>query len=96
VGIISRSHKDRSLRRDRVSTALRVRVAVYSRRRGLGSIHDLASAVGFVVSVISKMRSGLSIRGTTRRWWRKARTVAAVSPRPARYLSTARSESNCL
>jgi hypothetical protein len=30
------------------------------------------------------MRSGLSIRGTTRRWWRKARTVAAVSPRSAR------------
>jgi hypothetical protein len=35
-------------------------------------------------------------RGATRRWWRKARTVAAVSPRPARYLSSARSESNRL
>jgi hypothetical protein len=62
----------------------------------LCSIHDLASATGFAVSVISKMRSGLSIRGTTRRWWRKARTVAAVSPRPASFLSAARSESNRL
>jgi hypothetical protein len=74
-----------------VSTALRARVAAYSRKRGLGSIRDLASATGFAVSVISKMWSGLSIRGTTHRWWRKARTVAAVSPRPARFLSAARS-----
>jgi hypothetical protein len=64
--------------------------------RGLGSIRDLASATGFAVSVISKMRSGLSFRGTTRRWWRKARTVVAVSPRTARFLSAARSESNRL
>jgi hypothetical protein len=35
VGSISRSHRDRSLRRDRVSTALRARVAAYYRRRGL-------------------------------------------------------------
>jgi hypothetical protein len=35
VGSISRSHRDQSLRRDRVSTALRARVAAYSRRRGL-------------------------------------------------------------
>jgi hypothetical protein len=68
VGSISRSHRDRSLRTDRESTALRARVAAYSRRRGLCSIHDLASAMGSAVSVISKMRSGLSIRGTTRRW----------------------------
>jgi hypothetical protein len=53
VGSISRSHRDRSLRRDRVSTALHARVAAYSRRRGLGSIRDLASATGFAVSVIS-------------------------------------------
>jgi hypothetical protein len=71
-------------------------VAAYSRRRGLGSIRDLANTTGFAVSVISKMRSSLSIRGTTRLWWRKARTVAAVSPRAARFLSTARSESNRL
>jgi hypothetical protein len=71
-------------------------VAAYSRRRGLGSIRDLASATGFILSVISKMRSGLSIRGTTCRWWRKARTVAAVSPRTARFLSATRSESNRL
>jgi hypothetical protein len=42
------------------------------------------------------MQSGLSIRGTTRRWWRKARTVAAVIPRAARLLSAARSESSRL
>jgi hypothetical protein len=71
-------------------------VSTYSRRRGLGSIRDLASATGFAVSVISKMQSGLSIRGTTRRWWRKARTVAAVSPRAARLLSAAKSESSRL
>jgi hypothetical protein len=76
--------------------ALRARVAAYSRRRGLGSIRDLASATGFAVFVISKMRSGLSIRGTTRWWWRKARTVAAVSPRTAMFLSAARSVSNRL
>jgi hypothetical protein len=73
--------------------ALRARVAAYSRRRGLGSIRDLTSATGFAVSVISKMQSGLSIKGTTRRWWRKARTVAAVSPRTAWFLIAARSES---
>jgi hypothetical protein len=56
-----------SLRRDRVSKALRAWVAAYSRRRGLCSMRDLASAMGSAVSVISKMRSGLSIRGTTRR-----------------------------
>jgi hypothetical protein len=77
-----------------VSTVFHARVAAYSRRRGLGSIRDLASATGFAVSVISKIRSGLSIRGTTRWWWRKARTVAAVSLRAARFLSAARSESN--
>jgi hypothetical protein len=50
--------------------ALRTRVAAYSRRRGLCSVRDLASAMGSTASVISKMRSGLSIRGTIRRWWR--------------------------
>jgi hypothetical protein len=42
------------------------------------------------------MQSGLSIRGTTRRWWRKARTPAAVSPRVAKFLKAARSESSRL
>jgi hypothetical protein len=55
---------------------------------------DLTSAMGSAVSVISKMRSGLSIRGTTRRWWRKARTAPAVSPRSAKFFSASRSESN--
>jgi hypothetical protein len=65
-------------------------------RRGLGSIRDLASATGSAASVISKTQSGLSIRGTTRQWWRKARTVTAVSPRAARFLSAARRESSRL
>jgi hypothetical protein len=42
------------------------------------------------------MQSDLSIRGTIRRWWRKARTPAAVSPRVARFFRAARSESSCL
>jgi hypothetical protein len=67
VGSISRSHKDRSLRRDWASTVLRARVAAYSRKRGVCSIRDLTSAEGFAVSVMSKMRSGLSISGTIRR-----------------------------
>jgi hypothetical protein len=52
VGSISRSHGDRSLRNNRVSTALRARVSAYSHWRGLGSIRDLASATGFAVSII--------------------------------------------
>jgi hypothetical protein len=63
---------------------------------GVGSIRDLASATGSASSIISKMQSGLSIRGTIRRWWRKARTVAAVIPRVARLFSAARSESSRL
>jgi hypothetical protein len=49
---------------------------------------------GSASSVISKMRSDLSIKGTIRRWWRWARTTSAVSPRPVRFLSAARRESN--
>jgi hypothetical protein len=63
VGSISRSHRDQSLRADLGSMALRARVAAYSRRRGLYSVRDLASAMGSAASVILKMRSGLSIRG---------------------------------
>jgi hypothetical protein len=63
-------------------------------QEGACSIRDLANAMGSAVSVISKMWSGLSIRGTTCRWWRKARTAPAVSPRSARFFSASRSESN--
>jgi hypothetical protein len=63
---------------------------------GVGSIRDFSSAMGSATSVISKKQSGLSIRGTIRRWWRKVRTVAAVTPRAARLLSAARSESSRL
>jgi hypothetical protein len=79
-----------------VSTALRARVSAYPRSRGVGSIRDLASATGSATSVISKMQSGLSIRGTIRRWWRKVRTVAAISPRVAKFFSAARRESSRL
>jgi hypothetical protein len=50
--------------------AHRARVAAYSCRRGLCSDRDLANATGSTASVISKMRSDLSIKGTIRRWWR--------------------------
>jgi hypothetical protein len=49
-----------------VSTALRARVSAYGRSRGVGSIRDLARSTGLAASVISKMQSGLSIKGTTR------------------------------
>jgi hypothetical protein len=42
-------------------------VAAYSRGRRSGINHDYASATGSASSCISKMRSGLSIRGTIRR-----------------------------
>jgi hypothetical protein len=45
-------------------------------------------------SVISKMQSGLSIRGTIRRFWRKARTPNAVSPCAARLFRAARTGSS--
>jgi hypothetical protein len=79
-----------------VSTALRARVAAYSRRRGLWSIRDLTSATGFTISVISKMRSGLSIRGNDPPVVEEGEDSPAVSPRPARFLNAARSESNRL
>jgi hypothetical protein len=74
--------------------ARRARVAALSHSKGLGSIRDLANATGSASSVISKMRSGLSIKGTIRRWRRWARMTSTFSPRPARFLSAARSDSN--
>jgi hypothetical protein len=48
--------------------ARRARVAANARGEGSGSSRDLASATGSAISVISKMRIGLSIKGATRRW----------------------------
>jgi hypothetical protein len=56
-----------SLRATLRSMACRARVAAYSRGKRSGSNRDCASATGFASSCISKMRSGLSIRGTIRR-----------------------------
>jgi hypothetical protein len=74
--------------------ARRTRVAANAHGKGSGSNRDLVNATGSATSVISKMRSGLSIKGTTRRWWRLARTHPAVSPRSASFFSAATSKSS--
>jgi hypothetical protein len=56
-----------SLRAALRSMARRTRVAAYFRVRRSGINRDCASATGSTSSCISKMRSGLSIRGTIRR-----------------------------
>jgi hypothetical protein len=76
------------------SMARRARVAANARGKGSGSSRDLANATGFAISVISKMRSDLSIKGTILRWWRLARTHPAISPRSASFFSAATSESS--
>jgi hypothetical protein len=71
VGSISNAHRTSSPQRpDLRSMARRARVAANARRKGSGSSCDLANATGSAILVISKMWSGLSIKGTTRRWWR--------------------------
>jgi hypothetical protein len=95
VGSISSSHRALSSQRpDLGSMAHRARVAANARWKGSSSSRDLASAMGSAPSVISKMRSVLSIKGTTRRWWRLARTTPAVSPLPVSSFSTVTSESS--
>jgi hypothetical protein len=74
--------------------ARRARVAANARGKGSGSSRDLANVTGSAISVISKMWSGLSIKGTTRQWWRLARTHPAVSPRSGSFFSAATSESS--
>jgi hypothetical protein len=74
--------------------ARRARVAAYDCEKGSCSSRNSASAMGSASSLISKMRSRLSIRGTTRRLWRLARTHPAVSLRSASFFSTATSESS--
>jgi hypothetical protein len=74
--------------------ARRARVAAYDRGKGSRSNRDSASVMGSASSLISKMRSRLSIKGTTRRWWRLARTHPAVSPLSASSFSADTSESS--
>jgi hypothetical protein len=74
--------------------ACRARVAAYDRGKGSHSSRDSANATGSASSLISKMRSRLSIRGMIRRWWRLARTHPAVSPRSAILFNAATSESS--
>jgi hypothetical protein len=75
-------------------TARLALVAAYSREKRWGRSRGCVSATGSAVSSISKIRSRLSMRGTTRRWWRLARTEAAVSPASARAFSTFKAESS--
>jgi hypothetical protein len=95
TGSISSAHRDTSSQRpDLRSMAGRARVAAYDCGKGSRSSRDSAGAMGSASSLISKMRSRLSIRGTTRRWWRLARTHPTVSPLSASSFSAATSESN--
>jgi hypothetical protein len=55
-----------SLRAALRSMARRARVAAYSRGRRFGINHDSASVMGSASSCISKMWSGISIRGMIR------------------------------
>jgi hypothetical protein len=63
-------------------------------REGFPQQPRLGSAMGSASSLISKMRSHLSIKGTNRRWCRLARTHPAVSPPSASSISAATSESS--
>jgi hypothetical protein len=74
--------------------ARRARVAAYGRGKGSRNSRDSANAIGSASSLISKMRSRLSIRGMIRRWWRLARMHPEVSPRSASFFSAATSESS--
>jgi hypothetical protein len=95
VGSISSTHRDASSQRPGLrSMAHRARVAAYDRGKGSRSSRDSANATGSASSLISKMRSRLSIKGMIRRWWRLARTHPAVSPRSASFFSAATSESS--
>jgi hypothetical protein len=95
VGSISSAHRAASSQRpDLRSMVRRARVAANARGKGSRSSRDLANATGSATSLISKMRSSLSIKRTTRWWWSLARTHPAVSPRSANFFSAATSESS--
>jgi hypothetical protein len=69
-------------------------VAAYSGRRRSCSSRERTRDVGLATSLISKMRSSLSMRGMIRRWWRLAKIEAAPSPASARLRSALVSNSN--
>jgi hypothetical protein len=95
TGSISSAHRDASSQRpDLRSMARRAGVAAYDRGKGSRSSRDSASAMGSASLLISKMRSRISTKGTTRRWWRLARMHPAVSPLSASSFSAATSESS--
>jgi hypothetical protein len=95
VGSISNAHRTPSPQRpDLRSMARCARVAANTREKGSRSSRDLTNATGSATSVISKMRSSLSIKGTTRWWWRLARTHPGVSPRSTSFFSAATSKSS--
>jgi hypothetical protein len=65
TGSISNAHRDTSSQRPGLrSMGRRARVAAYDRGKGSRSSRDSANATGSTSSLISKMRSRLSIRGT--------------------------------
>jgi hypothetical protein len=75
-------------------TARLALVAAYSGGRRSWIDRERASATGLAVSSISKMRSSLSMMGMIRRWWRLARTEAALSLASARLFSTSTADSS--
>jgi hypothetical protein len=75
-------------------TARLTLVAAYSGRRHSYSSWEHASDEGLAASLISKMWSSLSMRGTIPRWWRLAMIEAAPSLASARLRSAVVSDSN--
>jgi hypothetical protein len=67
-------------------------VAAYSGERHSCTSRERTNAVGLAVSLISKMRSALSMRGMIRLWWRLARTEAAPNPASTRPFNVLRSD----
>jgi hypothetical protein len=58
------------------------------------SNRERANNVGLAASLISYMRSSLSMRGTIRLWWRLARTKAPPNPASARLFNAIRIDSS--
>jgi hypothetical protein len=75
-------------------TARLALVAAYSCGKRPSSSRNCASATGSAVSSISKMRRRLSMKGTICRWWRLARTEAALSPASASAFNAFKDESS--
>jgi hypothetical protein len=95
TGSISNAHRDASSQRPGLrSMARSARVAAYDHGKRSRSSRDSVNAMGSASSLISKMWSRLSIKGTIRRWWRLARTHPAVSPWSTSFFNAATSESS--